>query len=212
CGAVETVTLFEDPFVVGLPREHLLAKEARVKPERLWHEDLLLLKDGHCLRDHALAVCRLADRRLTEGFEATSLPTLVQMSTTVSAPPCCLDSLLMPACFRAQTSLPGRCSAMIRHERLVSSGAAAPGAAANSACSQRNSQNAPKKPRHGDSAQSTRSAAVSLLTPPRLRACSVQHDFSVIAADLAGFIIAFFDQCERNYSLELSTSEAHARV
>jgi LysR family transcriptional regulator, hydrogen peroxide-inducible genes activator len=79
CGAVETVTLFEDPFVVGLPREHLLAKEARVKPERLWREDLLLLKDGHCLRDHALAVCRLADRRLTEGFEATSLPTLVQM-------------------------------------------------------------------------------------------------------------------------------------
>jgi LysR family transcriptional regulator, hydrogen peroxide-inducible genes activator len=79
CGAVETVTLFEDPFVVGLPREHLLAKEARVKPERLWREDLLLLKDGHCLRDHALAICRLADRRLTEGFEATSLPTLVQM-------------------------------------------------------------------------------------------------------------------------------------
>src|SRR5262249_27670885 len=61
CGAVETVTLFEDPFMVGLPREHLLAKETRVKPERLWHEDLLLLKDGHCLRDHALAVCRLAD-------------------------------------------------------------------------------------------------------------------------------------------------------
>ena len=79
CGAVETVTLFEDPFVVGLPRERLLAKETRVKPERLWREDLLLLKDGHCLRDHALAVCRLADRRLTEGFEATSLPTLVQM-------------------------------------------------------------------------------------------------------------------------------------
>jgi LysR family transcriptional regulator, hydrogen peroxide-inducible genes activator len=65
--------------VVGLPREHLLAKEARVKPECLWREDLLLLKDGHCLRDHSLAVCRLADRRLTEGFEATSLPTLVQM-------------------------------------------------------------------------------------------------------------------------------------
>src|SRR5215831_2806535 len=79
CGAVETVILFGDPFVVGLPREHLLAKETRVKPERLWHENLLLLKDGHCLRDHALAVCRLADRRLTEGFEATSLPTLVQM-------------------------------------------------------------------------------------------------------------------------------------
>jgi LysR family hydrogen peroxide-inducible transcriptional activator len=79
CGAVEVVILFEDPFVVGLPRQHPLAKETRVKPQRLWGEDLLLLKDGHCLRDHALAACHLADRRVTEGFEATSLATLVQM-------------------------------------------------------------------------------------------------------------------------------------
>ncbi|MFZ1091187.1 MAG: hydrogen peroxide-inducible genes activator [Xanthobacteraceae bacterium] len=79
CGAVETLVLFEDPFVVGLPRQHPLAKESRVDPQRLWHEDLLLLKDGHCLRDHALEACHLADRRVTEGFEATSLPTLVQM-------------------------------------------------------------------------------------------------------------------------------------
>jgi LysR family transcriptional regulator, hydrogen peroxide-inducible genes activator len=79
CGAVETRVLFEDPFVVGLPRQHPLAKESRVDPQRLWHEDLLLLKDGHCLRDHALEACHLADRRVTEGFEATSLPTLVQM-------------------------------------------------------------------------------------------------------------------------------------
>jgi LysR family hydrogen peroxide-inducible transcriptional activator len=35
CGAVETTILFEDPFVVGLQREHPLAKEARVKPQRL---------------------------------------------------------------------------------------------------------------------------------------------------------------------------------
>jgi LysR family hydrogen peroxide-inducible transcriptional activator len=69
CGAaVETLILFEDPFVVGLPRQHPLAKESRVDPKRLWHEDLLLLKDGHCLRDHALEACHLADRRVTEGF------------------------------------------------------------------------------------------------------------------------------------------------
>ena len=79
CGAVETVILFEDLFVVGLPRQHPLAKETRVKPQRLWCEDLLLLKEGHCLRDHALAACHLADRRMTERFEATSLATLVQM-------------------------------------------------------------------------------------------------------------------------------------
>src|SRR6516225_11787275 len=79
CGAVETVVLFEDPFVVALPREHSLAKVANIKPQHLLSEDLLLLKDGHCLRDHALtALRRLADQRLVE-FEATSLPTLVQM-------------------------------------------------------------------------------------------------------------------------------------
>ena len=79
CGAVETVVLFEDPFVVALPRGHSLAKVANIKPQHLLSEDLLLLKDGHCLRDHALtALRRLADQRLVE-FEATSLPTLVQM-------------------------------------------------------------------------------------------------------------------------------------
>jgi hypothetical protein len=46
CGAVETVMLFKDPFVVGLPREHLLAKETRVKPERLWREDLLCISQN----------------------------------------------------------------------------------------------------------------------------------------------------------------------
>ena len=79
CGAVETVVLFEDPFVVALPRGHSLVKVASIKPQHLLSEDLLLLKDGHCLRDHALtALRRLADQRLAE-FEATSLPTLVQM-------------------------------------------------------------------------------------------------------------------------------------
>jgi LysR family transcriptional regulator, hydrogen peroxide-inducible genes activator len=79
CGAVETHILFEDPFVVALPRQHVLAKELHIKPQRLPAEDLLLLKDGHCLRAHALAACRLADRNLVERFEATSLATLVQM-------------------------------------------------------------------------------------------------------------------------------------
>jgi LysR family transcriptional regulator, hydrogen peroxide-inducible genes activator len=79
CGAVETVILFEDPFVLGLLDTHPLAKEERVNPQRLLGEDLLLLKEGNCLRDHALSVCHFADRHLTERFEATSLTTLVQM-------------------------------------------------------------------------------------------------------------------------------------
>jgi LysR family transcriptional regulator, hydrogen peroxide-inducible genes activator len=79
CGAVETAILFKDPFVVGLPRGHPLTKESGIKPQNLWGEEVLLLKDGHCLRDHALgALRRLAHRSVAE-FEATSLPTLVQM-------------------------------------------------------------------------------------------------------------------------------------
>src|SRR5215813_10260273 len=79
--------------------EFRIAKETCVKPERLWREDLLLLKDGHCLRDHAFEVCRLADRRFTEGFEATSLPTLVQMVDnglgTTSLPKLAVDAGLL---------------------------------------------------------------------------------------------------------------------
>ncbi|MBV9564978.1 MAG: hydrogen peroxide-inducible genes activator [Bradyrhizobium sp.] len=79
CGPVEVFILFEDPFVVGLPSAHPLAQAERIKPQQLWQQDLLLLKDGHCLREHALEACHLADRRATDSFEATSLATLVQM-------------------------------------------------------------------------------------------------------------------------------------
>jgi LysR family hydrogen peroxide-inducible transcriptional activator len=79
CGPVEVSILFQDPFVVGLPSEHPLAQAERIKPQELWRQDLLLLKDGHCLREHALEACHLADRSTMASFEATSLATLVQM-------------------------------------------------------------------------------------------------------------------------------------
>jgi|SRR5271165_39663 len=79
CGAVETEVLFADPFVVALPKGHVLANQASITAKHLMCEELLLLKDGHCLREHALAACNLAGRGHSEAFEATSLPTLVQM-------------------------------------------------------------------------------------------------------------------------------------
>jgi LysR family hydrogen peroxide-inducible transcriptional activator len=79
CGNVESARLFDDRFLLALPPGHPLAKERRIDPERLRSEEVLLLRDGHCLREHALSVCDLAHRRRTETFEATSLPTLVQM-------------------------------------------------------------------------------------------------------------------------------------
>src|SRR5271165_2211287 len=54
CGAVETEVLFQDPFVVALPKGHALSNEAHITPQQLSCEELLLLKDGHCLREHAL--------------------------------------------------------------------------------------------------------------------------------------------------------------
>jgi LysR family hydrogen peroxide-inducible transcriptional activator len=77
-GAIETSILFDDPLLAALPAEHPLVEQPHIDPQDL-SGDLLLLKDGHCLRDHALAACHFADRRHGDAFEATSLPTLVQM-------------------------------------------------------------------------------------------------------------------------------------
>lgn len=81
CGGEETVPVARDEFLVALPEGHELAELERVPVAALAGERLLLLEDGHCLRDQALAVCGLlaGDRETQEGFAATSLHTLVQM-------------------------------------------------------------------------------------------------------------------------------------
>ncbi|MEO5813240.1 MAG: LysR substrate-binding domain-containing protein [Rhodanobacter sp.] len=72
--------LFEEPFVLAVPDSHPLAThKARLKLSDLENEHLLLLEDGHCLRDQALEVCQLAGAGEKTGFRATSLETLRQM-------------------------------------------------------------------------------------------------------------------------------------
>jgi LysR family hydrogen peroxide-inducible transcriptional activator len=71
--------LFEEPFVVAVPSAHPLAKRSSLKVRDLDDETLLLLEDGHCLRDQALAVCRQGASREKHDFRATSLETLRQM-------------------------------------------------------------------------------------------------------------------------------------
>ena len=71
-----------DELLAALPSTHPLAHEVEAPPSALETDDLILLEDGHCLRDHALAACGLRPPRATgeeEAFAATSLPTLVQM-------------------------------------------------------------------------------------------------------------------------------------
>jgi LysR family hydrogen peroxide-inducible transcriptional activator len=71
--------LFEEPFLLAAPAGHLLAKQKTLSMDALGEETLLLLEDGHCLRDQALDVCRLAGAQEKSGFRATSLETLRQM-------------------------------------------------------------------------------------------------------------------------------------
>lgn len=71
--------LFEEPFVLAAPVQHPLAQGEALSMDELSDETLLLLEDGHCLRDQALDVCRLSGAQEKAGFRATSLETLRQM-------------------------------------------------------------------------------------------------------------------------------------
>jgi len=71
--------LFEEPFVLAVPENHELSKRKALKMDDLSDQSLLLLEDGHCLRDQALEVCQLAGASEKTGFRATSLETLRQM-------------------------------------------------------------------------------------------------------------------------------------
>ena len=71
--------LFEEPFVLAVPENHAYAHRKILKLDDLSDQSLLLLEDGHCLRDQALEVCQLAGANEKSGFRATSLETLRQM-------------------------------------------------------------------------------------------------------------------------------------
>ena len=71
--------LFEEHFLLAAPERHELASATDLSMDQLSDETLLLLEDGHCLRDQALDVCRLSGAQEKSGFRATSLETLRQM-------------------------------------------------------------------------------------------------------------------------------------
>jgi len=78
-GEARTLPLYSDPFVVAMPEGHPLAQRKSINEDDLEKETLLLLEDGHCLREHALAVCRFGQARELGDFRASSLNTLVRM-------------------------------------------------------------------------------------------------------------------------------------
>jgi LysR family transcriptional regulator, hydrogen peroxide-inducible genes activator len=76
---LETMELFREPFELALPAGHRLTKKKHAQPQDLADENLLLLAEGHCLRDQALEVCGTDRRESREEVRATSLETLRQM-------------------------------------------------------------------------------------------------------------------------------------
>ncbi len=76
---LEHQVLFEEPFVLAIPSGHPLAAKTNIKTNDLRSSPLLLLEEGHCLRDHALEVCQMAGALEELDFHATSMETLRQM-------------------------------------------------------------------------------------------------------------------------------------
>jgi LysR family transcriptional regulator, hydrogen peroxide-inducible genes activator len=76
---LESRELYREAFVLALPERHPLAAHESVRVGDLKGESLLLLEEGHCLRDQALEVCSRVAVREDQDFRATSLETLRQM-------------------------------------------------------------------------------------------------------------------------------------
>ena len=76
---IETMELFRDPFLLAVPSTDARSSTAHVSPRDIEHDRLILLEEGHCLRDQALAFCSNARGGGTMGLGATSLATVMQM-------------------------------------------------------------------------------------------------------------------------------------
>ncbi|MCL6712004.1 DNA-binding transcriptional regulator OxyR [Pseudoxanthomonas sp. z9] len=76
---LHTEFLFEEPFLLAVPEAHPLAARDSLSLRELSDQQLLLLEDGHCLREQALDVCRISGANEKSEFRATSLETLRQM-------------------------------------------------------------------------------------------------------------------------------------
>ena len=86
-GDVETLPLFKDGFQLVARKDNPLAQKKTADPADLKDADLLLLADGHCLRDHALAACRLP--RPTAALPAPASTPWWKWWPAASASPCC---------------------------------------------------------------------------------------------------------------------------
>ncbi|MEZ6023842.1 MAG: LysR substrate-binding domain-containing protein [Hyphomonadaceae bacterium] len=76
-----TTPIADDEFLFLCPQDHPLAKRNDLAPQQIDSDEMLLLEDGHCLREHALSACKVAPGKRSAEVGATSLHTLVQMAS-----------------------------------------------------------------------------------------------------------------------------------
>ena len=79
CGDVESEALFDDALFVAFPGDQSEDLPAMVSADQIDPAQMLMLEDGHCLKDHALAACNRPELRAGARMMGTSLHTLVQM-------------------------------------------------------------------------------------------------------------------------------------
>lgn len=79
CGDVEREILFDDRLFVAFPEGEMPVGAETIRPNQIDETRLLLLEDGHCLKDHALAACNRPEMRAEATMMGTSLHTMVQM-------------------------------------------------------------------------------------------------------------------------------------
>lgn len=76
---LQTQALFDDEFLLAVAADHPLADADHIRQQDLSGQQLLLLDEGHCLRGHALQICRLNGAEEQQDVRATGLETLRQM-------------------------------------------------------------------------------------------------------------------------------------
>lgn len=78
-GKLDVEHLFDDPLVLCLPQKHQLNDKQEVSLKDIRQQEILLLEDGHCLRNQTLKTCNMDINNMSVPYQATSLNTLVQM-------------------------------------------------------------------------------------------------------------------------------------
>ena len=76
---IETMPLFREAFVVAVPAGHALERKTHISESELANQTVLLLEEGHCMREQALSICGFSSSNEREELKATSIETLRQM-------------------------------------------------------------------------------------------------------------------------------------